>query len=404
MLGVRQRAALQAGRANSWAAILTAFDNLAMVTSSSLQSALPKSGQAQQRWDIHCRVIDNFGDVGVCWRLAADLADRGLQLRLFVDDARPLAWMAPAGHPGVQVLPWPDDDAEDAAEHSADVVIEAFGCDPPSGCLRAMARRQPQPPVWINLEYLSAEDYVERSHGLPSPQRGGLTKWFFFPGYTPRTGGLLRESGLQARLDTFDRHRWLRQHGVSLHGGERLVSLFCYANAQLPALLQMLAAQPTCLLLTPGPAQAALGLAPAGLRVHSLPWQTQFAYDELLWACDLNFVRGEDSLVRALWAGKPLVWQAYPQHDHAHHAKVQALLDRWQPEADVAALWRWWNGSAAGPTRLPQQALNHLQAWQPRLLAWRQQLAQQAPLADQLLHFARARQVAPAASTSPARI
>jgi hypothetical protein len=24
----------------------------------------------QLHWDIFCRVIDNFGDIGVCWRLA----------------------------------------------------------------------------------------------------------------------------------------------------------------------------------------------------------------------------------------------------------------------------------------------------------------------------------------------
>ena len=28
-------------------------------------------------WDIFCQVIDNHGDVGVCWRLARELAARG---------------------------------------------------------------------------------------------------------------------------------------------------------------------------------------------------------------------------------------------------------------------------------------------------------------------------------------
>ena len=28
-------------------------------------------------WDLFCRVIDNHGDLGVCWRLARDLAARG---------------------------------------------------------------------------------------------------------------------------------------------------------------------------------------------------------------------------------------------------------------------------------------------------------------------------------------
>jgi uncharacterized repeat protein (TIGR03837 family) len=158
--------------------ILTAFDNRTM---------------RPRRWDLFCRVVDNFGDAGVCWRLARDLAARGARVRLVIDDASPLAWMAPAGAPGVEVLPWP------GPAEPAEVVIEAFGCDPPPDFVAAMARRQPAP-VWINLEYLSAEAYVERSHGLPSPQLNGLTKWFYYPGFTPRTGGLLREPDLMARL------------------------------------------------------------------------------------------------------------------------------------------------------------------------------------------------------------
>ena len=59
------------------------------------------------RWDVYCRVVDNLGDAGVCWRLAAGLAARGQQVRLVIDDAAPLAFMAPQGAPGVQVLGWP---------------------------------------------------------------------------------------------------------------------------------------------------------------------------------------------------------------------------------------------------------------------------------------------------------
>jgi len=64
------------------------------------------------QWDLFCRVIDNFGDIGVCWRLAADLAGRGEAVRLWTDDAGALAWMAPQGAPGVQVCAWPADGAD----------------------------------------------------------------------------------------------------------------------------------------------------------------------------------------------------------------------------------------------------------------------------------------------------
>ena len=50
---------------------------------------------SMRSWDIFCKVIDNYGDMGVCWRLAADLASRAHRVRLWVDDLAALSWMAP---------------------------------------------------------------------------------------------------------------------------------------------------------------------------------------------------------------------------------------------------------------------------------------------------------------------
>jgi uncharacterized repeat protein (TIGR03837 family) len=343
----------------------------------------PRQPPPARQWDLFCRVVDNLGDVGVCWRLARDLASRGEQVRLVIDDASALAWMAPGGAPSVQVLPWP------GPAVPGDVVIEAFGCDPPPTFVDAMVRRAPAP-VWINLEYLSAEAYVERSHGLPSPQRNGLVKWFYYPGYTPRTGGLLREPGLMDERAAFDGPAWLAGRGIAAQPGERAVSLFCYDNPAVPALLGELAREPTLLLLTPGHAQRQVADVPPDVRTVHLPWLTQPDYDRLLWACDLNFVRGEDSLVRAVWAGAPFVWQAYPQHDGAHGAKVQALLAAMAAAPDVAALWRAWNGlgwaaRAAAPSALP--ALPALRPWRDALGVWRQGLLEQPDLCTALVAF-----------------
>ena len=341
-------------------------------------------------WDLFCRVIDNHGDLGVCWRLAADLAARGEAVRLWVDDASALAWMAPHGAPGVELRAWPD---EPVGVEPGDVVIEAFGCDLPPFFVDHMAERA-VPPVWINLEYLSAEGYVERSHGLPSPQRNGLTKWFFYPGFTEHTGGLLREIGLLETRAAFDADAWLAARGLARRSGERVVSLFCYDDSAVPALLAQLGRAPTLLLATAGAAarqvRAALGdgLAAGALRAVELPHLTQIDFDHLLWSCDLNFVRGEDSFVRAQWAAAPFVWQIYRQSDGVHLDKLEAFLARFlasaEPEwADACrTFWQAWNGGAALP-ELPADA-----RWRSQCAAWCAALARRPDLCTQLVAFA----------------
>ena len=208
------------------------------------------------RWDIFCRVIDNFGDLGVCWRLSAALAARGHTVQLWADDASALAWMAPDRCSGVEVRFWRPDQPMPHDALPGDVVIEAFGCEIDQAwfAMKTVANYEDSMlantlkgfinPVWINLEYLSAEDYVERSHGLNSPVMVGAAqgrcKWFFYPGFTARTGGLIRE---------YD--------AASVHADRpalRRISLFCYEPPALTDLLQTLAdgSEPIELMALPG--------------------------------------------------------------------------------------------------------------------------------------------------------
>lgn len=351
-----------------------------------------------QRWDIFCTVVDNFGDIGVCWRLARQLAaEYGLDVRLWVDDLFSFSRIQPEIDPalnqqvcaGVIVRHWLE---PFTPVEPCDVVIEAFGCSLPAAFLEAMRATRP---VWINLEYLSAEEWVEGCHGLPSPQLG-LEKYFFFPGFTVGTGGVLGEAAMRAargRWSAQDRAELLGRH-ASVDSAAQVISLFGYENPALTGLVSQWAAgaQPLHVLLPEGrllPQMRAALAAPelaAGLTVRRgslaltcLSMLPQDGYDQLLWSCDLNFVRGEDSFVRSQWAALPFVWHIYPQDEDAHHVKLEAFMDRYCQglSADAAqalrVFWREWNrGEGAGlawpafSAALPA-LLDHARVWASRL-------------------------------------
>ncbi len=377
----------------------------------------------KQRWDIFCRIVDNFGDIGVCWRLAKQLStEHGLDVRLWIDDLAGARRLLPSLDLGtahqrlenIDICHW---QAGFNFDRVADVVIEAFACELPENYLLAMAETQP---VWLNLEYLSAESWVEDYHLQPSPHpRLPLKKTFFFPGFTEKTGGLLRERGLLAQRDVFQ-HQLAADNVAGTHAALR-VSLFCYPFAPIRPLLTCMAqsARPVeCLIPqtaimnevcgffgTPEWTGGLTGELVAGQRrktgnltVKILPFLSQAEYDQLLWSCDLNFVRGEDSWVRAIWAGRPFIWQPYRQEDDAHFAKLDAFLNRYlkaegglkacEPSAaeHLAAFHLAWSRGALEP-RHWQQLVLHLTALDRHARQRSEDWAELPDLASKLVIF-----------------
>ncbi len=376
------------------------------------------------RCDVFCAVVDNFGDIGVCWRLARQLvAEHGYAMRLWVDDLASFARLCPqidATAPaqnvaGVEVQRWERTFA--AGVTPAEVVVEAFACELPERYVAGMAARAVRP-VWINLEYLSAEPWVDGCHAMASPHpRLPLIKHFFFPGFGPHSGGLLRERDLFARRDAFAadayaRAAFWRTAGFAPPSAEALVvSLFGYSNPAVGELLRAFADsdRPIVCALSDGPLlgeavatfqrpdlRPGEQLSRGSLQLRAMPFVAQDRYDELLWASDLNFVRGEDSFVRAQWAARPLVWQIYPQAGDAHWAKLEAFraryCDRLAPAAAQAlsGLWRAWNRGDGVGSAWPAVVLC-LPVLAAHSEAWCAGLAAQSDLASRLAEFCASR-------------
>jgi uncharacterized repeat protein (TIGR03837 family) len=373
---------------------------------------------------LFCKVIDNYGDIGICWRLARQLQqEHGIAVTLWVDDLPSFGRICPQlvldlevqQLSKVTVRHWRDQAAVFSTADVADIVIEFFGCDIPPGYIGAMVQCEPRP-VWLNLEGLSAEEWVEGCHRLPSPHpRLPLTKHFFFPGFTDKTGGLLHEAALEQQRSQFQSDpdgviHFMAQLGVTEAEMAALkVSLFCYPQAPVAALFDAWQNSATAIacLVPEGVASEAIAAflgaaATAGaartcgaLTVRVLPFVSQQDYDRLLWACDINFVRGEDSFVRAQWAGKPFIWHIYPQDKNLHHVKLRAFLQRHVPDIDSASkLSLLWNGASADDVAAPA---HWRAAWQqfafdiPKMVAasanWQQQMLENGDLASNLVKF-----------------
>ncbi|HSQ03307.1 MAG TPA: elongation factor P maturation arginine rhamnosyltransferase EarP [Burkholderiales bacterium] len=371
-------------------------------------------------WDIFCRVVDNYGDVGVCWRLACQLrrGQAAAVVRLWVDDLERLHRLVPECDArlgcqtvaGIEVRELLDNSASSVP---ADIVIEAFGCGLPEPYVAAMVERTPRP-LWITLEYLSAEPWVREHHGLPSPHpRSPLERYFFFPGFERGTGGLLREPDLLQRRDQHgSTQRERLWHALGYAAPEvdaTVVSIFGYPDAPLVDLLahwehgthrtvaaiseSELAARALAFMDAPS---ALTPLRRGNLELRIVPFVPQPQYDELLWSCDYAFVRGEDSFVRAQWAARPFIWNIYPQGEAAHRIKLEAFMDLYcagWPAAiasDFRDMWLAWNQMAAGRVTIGAawDRWSSHQEWLVRRAGqWCVRLLDAGELAESLAHF-----------------
>ncbi len=313
----------------------------------------PECCEAARRFptcDLFCRVIDNFGDAGVCWRLARRLLALGVgSVRLVTDHPDVLALIAPEAGSIVRVAEWNAFEREAAAPgfDPAELVIESFGCRLPEAYDEALAKKRAAakaagrtPPFYLNLDYLSAEDWVEESHDVVGLHpRLDLPKLWFFPGFTARTGGVVIEDGLmeaQAHFLSSERDAFLSSLGAD--PARRTLFVFCYPVNRVETIAEglRLAPAPWSVLIAPGAAGDRLeGLLSQADRSRILPVRTPFLpqteFDRLLWASDAAVIRGEDSFVRAQLAATPLLWSTYPTEDGAHRVKLDAWLGRFAP-------------------------------------------------------------------------
>jgi uncharacterized repeat protein (TIGR03837 family) len=373
------------------------------------------STQACQRWDIFCRIVDNYGDIGVCWRLSQQLVhDHNLQIRLFIDDLSVASKIIPTLNCDLetQIV----NNIEIRTWHSAnktkpaDVALETFSCELPAEYLAKI-----QDTVWVNLEYLSAESWVADFHARSS-NNTKPARHFYFPGFTQATGGLIREVNIFENNQAIANNPQLQTdffETLNLKQTDTLkVSLFCYPHAPIHDLLKAMIESnqaidcyvPASSILSSIAAffdsdsmqaeaiQVGSKFSLKNLNLHILPFLNQADYDKLLATCDINFVRGEDSWIRAIWAGKPFIWQPYLQTEDTHIIKLNAFLDLFYTKIEEPARnaiyevhSAWVTGNIT--TQVWQNYLDNLREIKSFTFQQASQLAAQTDLTSKLVIF-----------------
>lgn len=310
-----------------------------------------------------CRIVDNLGDAGVALRFARQWLQThpADSVCICTDQTAPFHRLigshAHASIPG-HATPLTDRmtilGSLDPADHFewGDLIIEMFGTPVPAHWKQRLAARKPQP-HWVNLEYLSAEPWIEDCHGLwSSDPATGWRQLFFFPGFTGKTGGLLgAEPAAQTRPASETEAKTQPPQG----GGALRAFVFAYCLAPLQPWLIAGHANKVSFHIASASNDQTLPDAPA-CEVQTVDFVPQTEFDTLLKSFDLVFIRGEDSFVRAQLAGLPFVWQIYPTDDGAHWTKLDAFFSIYaeglaEPaRSALKKLWWYWNCNSSGNT------------------------------------------------------
>ena len=332
--------------------------------------------------DIFCHRVDNYGDMGVAYRFAKELksARPACRVRAFFDDLSALREIADEIGPDeaiqehdsiIYVNSCALSQTQINALGAADVMVEMFACHIPEPFME-MAYDNSK--LIINLEYLSAEDWVEGYHLKESLLgRGSVRKFFFLPGFRETTGGLIINSRLQEARESgsFDRfaviNDILNKYGlnhIKPEDNTLIGTIFTYERGFDLLLAHVGDLEYTTTLLVFGEKSqrgmsATLGRLGVDVvnvinngeqrtdkpypcqryvykntQIIYMPFVNQHAYDTLLCCTDFNIVRGEDSLARAVLSGKPFIWNAYIQDEKYQRVKVEALLKTLRPYFD----------------------------------------------------------------------
>ena len=272
---------------------------------------------------VLCKVVDNYGDIGVCWRMCRRLKKIAPQnnISLVVDNfesfgkieprviARSEATWQSIQIEGIDIYNWHDDNKchnifSDNDGERLSIILECFQCGRPDWMEKILFEEKLERTVHIiMIDYLTAEKYAEDFHCLQSLTRSAkVQKVNFMPGFTEKTGGLIIDDEWSQLPE------WNEKGPVLVFTYTMGVGLIKDSRS-----------------LNNGAGSLRLSKGPL---LKPLPFMPQPEWDKMMKQCSALIIRGEESMSRACLSGIPFIWQAYPQSEEYQLVKVKALLER----------------------------------------------------------------------------
>ena len=290
---------------------------------------------------VLCKVVDNFGDIGVVYRLCKQLLfiNPGLKINLVIDDLSSFKKINSKINPklnfqnadGMDIYFWNDAELchKEFIKNDGEklcVILECFQCGRPEWMEKILFQEKLNRTVLIiMIDYLTAEKYAEDFHCLKSLTRSAkVQKVNFMPGFTEKTGGLIIDS-------EWEKPEYNKDGPVLFFTYEKNWSPFVKAVSEW-AKDNPFWQNKKSFLLAPGRGKKsfldAWSSLPKALPLTNLDFMNQNEWDKMMKSSSVLFIRGEESLSRACLSGIPFVWHAYPQSEEYQLVKVNALLER----------------------------------------------------------------------------
>lgn len=311
--------------------------------------------------DIFCEIIDNFGDIGVVYRISKELKKifQNVRIRIVLNRLEEFK----AINKKVKDTDYQEIDGlicvtEKYVKENmesfgvSDVFIEAFGCNVPEEYVKAAKENSK---LWINLEYLSGEKWIEDFHLCESLiDSKTLKKIFFMPGFSEKSGGVIIDSGFLERMKfgKENRDEVFKKYFKDFDLKDKFIGTVFSYEKNFENLLETLKnyEKETVLLLMGEKTQKSFSeilkknltedygniVKYGKITMIYSDFFSQEEYEEIISASDFNFTRGEDSFVRGIILGKPFMWHIYLQEEKAHMDKIKAFTDRFKESIEVS--------------------------------------------------------------------